>query len=129
MICRDTDVLLFLPLPSPTPPVETGSWDPSLGSFIPTRLLGSSPASGAAGRTRVPAQCVNGFDQAAYIAGLSSNVFNGLNGALRVLHCMHFRFRVALCLCLCLCTFVAFSLRFGMIGLDFEPLNPEPLSL
>ncbi|KAF8153380.1 lysophospholipase [Crassisporium funariophilum] len=53
---------------------ETGSWDPSLGSFIPTRLLGSTPASG-----KKAAQCVVGFDQASYIAGISSNVWNGQN--------------------------------------------------
>ncbi|KAH9477310.1 Lysophospholipase 3 [Psilocybe cubensis] len=57
---------------------ETGSWDPTLASFIPTRLLGSTPASGT-GRNKVDAQCFVGVDQAAYIAGISSNVFNGLN--------------------------------------------------
>ncbi|KAF8879765.1 lysophospholipase [Gymnopilus junonius] len=49
---------------------ETGSWDPSLSSFIPTHLLGSTHESG----------CVTGFDQASYIAGISSNVWNGDNG-------------------------------------------------
>ncbi|PPQ76329.1 hypothetical protein CVT26_008876 [Gymnopilus dilepis] len=49
--------------------IETGSWDPSLSSFIPTRLLGSTPTTG----------CVIGFDQASYIAGISSNVWNGDN--------------------------------------------------
>ncbi|KAF8954226.1 acyl transferase/acyl hydrolase/lysophospholipase [Flammula alnicola] len=57
---------------------ETGSWDPSLGSFIPTRLLGSTPASGS-GPSKRDANCVVGFDQASYIAGISSNVWNGDN--------------------------------------------------
>ncbi|KAF8955480.1 lysophospholipase [Flammula alnicola] len=57
---------------------ETGSWDPSLGSFIPTRLLGSTPASGS-GPSKREANCVVGFDQASYIAGISSNVWNGDN--------------------------------------------------
>ncbi|KAF8966682.1 hypothetical protein BDZ97DRAFT_1807605, partial [Flammula alnicola] len=57
---------------------ETGSWYPSLGSFIPTRLLGPTPASGS-GPSKREANCVVGFDQASYIAGISSKVWNGDN--------------------------------------------------
>ncbi|KAF8519907.1 lysophospholipase [Hysterangium stoloniferum] len=49
---------------------ESGSFDPTLASFIPTSLLGSSNSS-----------CVAGFDQAAFIAGISSSLFNEFNGA------------------------------------------------
>jgi lysophospholipase len=52
--------------------VESGSFDPMLASFIPTSLLGSVNAS----------KCVAGFDQAGYIAGVSSNLFNAFNGTL-----------------------------------------------
>jgi len=61
--------------------VETGSWDPSLGVFIPTRLLGSSQPYDL-GKSRNKTQCVIGFDQASYVAGISSNVWNGLNCSL-----------------------------------------------
>ncbi|KAH9476207.1 Lysophospholipase 3 [Psilocybe cubensis] len=63
---------------------ETGSWDPSLASFIPTRLLGSTPAFGT-GPNKVDAQCFEGVDQAAYVAGISSSVFNYLNGTTNLL--------------------------------------------
>ncbi|KAF8497006.1 lysophospholipase, partial [Gautieria morchelliformis] len=49
---------------------ESGSFDPMLASFVPTSLLGSVNAS----------KCVAGFDQAGYIAGISSDLFNEFNG-------------------------------------------------
>ncbi|KAF8483262.1 lysophospholipase [Gautieria morchelliformis] len=48
---------------------ESGSFDPMLASFVPTSLLGSVNAS----------KCVAGFDQAGYIAGISSDLFNEFN--------------------------------------------------
>ncbi|GJJ05836.1 hypothetical protein Clacol_000023 [Clathrus columnatus] len=48
---------------------EVGSYDPGLASFIPTSLLGSTPGN----------NCVIGFDQAGYIAGISSNLFDEFN--------------------------------------------------
>ncbi|KAF8513955.1 lysophospholipase catalytic domain-containing protein [Gautieria morchelliformis] len=48
---------------------ESGSWDPSLGSFIPTALLGSTNSS----------NCMAGLDQVSFIQGLSSNIFNEFN--------------------------------------------------
>ena len=49
--------------------VETGSFDPSLGAFTPTKFLGSPNSS----------VCATGFDQLSYIEGVSSNLFNGFN--------------------------------------------------
>ena len=49
--------------------VETGSFDPMLASFIPTSLFGSFNSS----------KCFAGFDQASYIAAISSNLFNFFN--------------------------------------------------
>ena len=53
--------------------VEMGTFDPQLGAFIPTEFLGSPPQS--------TSKCVQGFDQLAYIAGVSSNIFNELNNS------------------------------------------------
>lgn len=55
--------------------VEMGTFDPQLGAFTPTKFLGSPPKNGSV--------CVTGFDQLAYIAGVSSNLFNGLNTSVR----------------------------------------------
>ncbi|TBU29698.1 lysophospholipase [Dichomitus squalens] len=52
-------------------PFEMGTYDPQLGAFTPMRFLGSPPTNRST--------CVTGFDQLAYIAGTSSNVFNGPN--------------------------------------------------
>ena len=49
--------------------VETGSFDPSLGAFTPTKFLGSPNGS----------VCATGFDQLSFIEGVSSNLFNGFN--------------------------------------------------
>ncbi|KAF8587110.1 lysophospholipase [Ramaria rubella] len=51
---------------------EAGSFDPMLASFIPTALLGSFNST----------HCFTGFSQAAYLAGVSSNIFNSVNTAL-----------------------------------------------
>ncbi len=54
-------------------PFELGSWDPTTFGFVPTEFLGSNFSGGV-----VPsnAQCVRGFDQAGYIMGTSSTLFN-----------------------------------------------------
>ena len=49
--------------------VETGSWDPTLAAFTPTRYLGSPSRT----------VCATGFDQISLIQGLSSNLFNQFN--------------------------------------------------
>ncbi|KAI0364305.1 FabD/lysophospholipase-like protein [Pilatotrama ljubarskyi] len=48
---------------------ETGSFDPALGAFTPTRFLGS-PNSSA---------CAVGFDQLSFVQGVSSTLFNTFN--------------------------------------------------
>ncbi|KAI0198396.1 lysophospholipase [Astrocystis sublimbata] len=54
-------------------PWETGSFDPTLFAFAPTKYLGSNFSNGA-----VPddGHCVRGFDQYGYIMGTSSSLFN-----------------------------------------------------
>ncbi|KAJ3533636.1 hypothetical protein NM688_g7256 [Phlebia brevispora] len=49
-------------------PFEMGSYDPILAAFTPTKFLGSQNG-----------ECTTGFDQLAYIAGASSNIFNTFN--------------------------------------------------
>jgi lysophospholipase len=62
-------------------PFELGSWDPTTYAFAPLRYVGSNFSAGV-----VPAdgQCVEGFDQAGYVMGTSSTLFNefllGVNG-------------------------------------------------
>lgn len=58
--------------------VETGSWDPALGAFTPTKFLGSPNSS----------VCATGIDQLSYVQGISSNLFMEFNvsvGTCRVL--------------------------------------------
>ncbi|TAQ89698.1 hypothetical protein B7494_g1997 [Chlorociboria aeruginascens] len=54
-------------------PFEMGSWDPTTYGFAPTRYLGSNFSGGV-----VPedGQCVEGFDQAGFVMGTSSSLFN-----------------------------------------------------
>jgi lysophospholipase len=54
-------------------PFEMGSWDPTTYAFAPTRYLGSNFSAGS-----IPSgeQCVGGFDQAGFIMGTSSTLFN-----------------------------------------------------
>ncbi|KAI0673290.1 lysophospholipase [Trametes maxima] len=49
---------------------ETGSYDPALGAFTPTKFLGSSPNGSV---------CATGFDQLSFVQAASSNLFNSLN--------------------------------------------------
>ncbi|GJJ05850.1 hypothetical protein Clacol_000037 [Clathrus columnatus] len=53
-------------------PVEVGSFNPQLGEFIPTHLLGSTAGTN---------HCIAGFDQLAYVIATSSSVFTVNNGA------------------------------------------------
>ena len=54
-------------------PLEFGSYEPQLSSFVPLPYLGSTLAGGK------PSHCVNGFDNAGLVIGTSSCDFNPLN--------------------------------------------------
>jgi lysophospholipase len=51
-----------------------GSYDPTLSAFTPMKYLGTSNIS----------SCVTGYDQAAFVAAISSNIFNQLNTSVRL---------------------------------------------
>lgn len=53
-------------------PYELGSWDPSLKYFVDTQYLGSSLVNG----DNKTEQCVMNFDNAGFIMGTSSSLFN-----------------------------------------------------
>ncbi|EGG02394.1 uncharacterized protein MELLADRAFT_110225 [Melampsora larici-populina 98AG31] len=52
-------------------PIESGSWDTNLASFIPTEYLGTRLKGGKSETQK----CAQGFDQASYLAAVSSNIF------------------------------------------------------
>jgi lysophospholipase len=54
-------------------PFELGSWDPTTYAFAPLRYVGSNFSAGV-----VPSdgECVEGFDQAGFVMGTSSTLFN-----------------------------------------------------
>lgn len=54
-------------------PYEVGTWDPTIFGFVPTEFLGSRFDAG-----RLPSNesCVRGFDNAGYVMGTSSSLFN-----------------------------------------------------
>ncbi|PVH13643.1 uncharacterized protein CXQ87_001754 [Candidozyma duobushaemuli] len=52
-------------------PYEIGSWDPSLQSFYQTKYLGTKAKEGENNGT-----CVGGYDNAGFIMGTSSSLFN-----------------------------------------------------
>ncbi|KAF3985992.1 hypothetical protein FT663_05070 [Candidozyma haemuli var. vulneris] len=54
-----------------TSPYELGSWDPSLHSFFQTKYLGTEAKEGKNNGT-----CVGGFDNAGFVMGTSSSLFN-----------------------------------------------------
>ena len=56
-------------------PWEMGTWDPTLFGFAPLRYLGSNFSNGALPDDQ---QCVRGFDNAGYVMGTSSSLFNQL---------------------------------------------------
>lgn len=57
-------------------PIEFGSFDASLSSFVPTHLLGTHFSSGTPMNV---SQCARAFDTAAFLFGASSNVFPEYN--------------------------------------------------
>ncbi|KAJ9662314.1 Lysophospholipase 1 [Neophaeococcomyces mojaviensis] len=56
-------------------PFEFGTWDPTSYGFIPTRYLGTNMTNG---QVNDNTQCVVGFDNAGYVMGTSSSLFNNL---------------------------------------------------
>ncbi|CAG8971418.1 hypothetical protein HYALB_00002000 [Hymenoscyphus albidus] len=54
-------------------PFEFGSWDPTTYGFVPTQYLGSNFSGGSVVQGQ---QCIRGFDQAGYVMGTSSSLFN-----------------------------------------------------
>jgi lysophospholipase len=54
-------------------PFEIGSWDPSLFGFAPLKYMGSNFESGFLGNTQ---PCISGFDNAGFVMGTSSSLFN-----------------------------------------------------
>lgn len=54
-------------------PFELGSWDPTTFGFAPLRYVGSNFSNGV---VPVDGKCVEGFDQAGYVMGTSSTLFN-----------------------------------------------------
>lgn len=53
-------------------PYELGSWDPSLGQMTKTKYLGLPVKNG----NSVNGSCIAGFDQAGFVMGTSSSLFN-----------------------------------------------------
>jgi lysophospholipase len=68
LIARNTTVYEFNPF-------EMGSWDPTTFGFVPMQFLGSNFTGG-----NLPdnASCVIGFDNAGFIMGTSSSLFNAV---------------------------------------------------
>lgn len=56
-----------------TSPFHLGSWDPSLYAFTNTRYLGSNVSNGVPLNDQ---SCVTGFDNAGFVLGTSSSLFN-----------------------------------------------------
>ncbi|KIJ52232.1 hypothetical protein M422DRAFT_156921 [Sphaerobolus stellatus SS14] len=54
-------------------PFEMGSFDPSLGSMIPTKFVGTTLSNGKPVNSTA---CVTGFDQASFMIGSASSIFN-----------------------------------------------------
>ncbi|KAK9370661.1 lysophospholipase catalytic domain-containing protein [Lipomyces kononenkoae] len=54
-------------------PYEMGSWDNDLAAFFPTKYLGSEAVNGTPANSQ---QCVVGFDNAGFVIGTSSSLFN-----------------------------------------------------
>ncbi len=54
-------------------PFEMGSWDPTVYAFAPLRYLGSQFENGTIPDNRT---CVEGFDNAGFVMGTSSSLFN-----------------------------------------------------
>lgn len=54
-------------------PWEFGTFDPSLSAFVPLEFLGSNFSAGMLPTTE---QCIRGFDNAGFVMGTSSSLFN-----------------------------------------------------
>ncbi|KAF3764365.1 hypothetical protein M406DRAFT_62434 [Cryphonectria parasitica EP155] len=54
-------------------PWEIGTWDPTVYGFVPTRYVGSNFSAGSIADG---GHCVEGFDQAGFVMGTSSTLFN-----------------------------------------------------
>ncbi|KAI4200424.1 MAG: hypothetical protein LQ350_003962 [Teloschistes chrysophthalmus] len=54
-------------------PYEFGTWDPTTFAFVPVEYLGSNFSGGVLAPS---AKCVRGFDNAGYVMGTSSSLFN-----------------------------------------------------
>lgn len=54
---------------------EMGTWDPTTYGFIPTQYLGTNMTNGAVSDN---SRCTVGFDNAGYVMGTSSSIFNTL---------------------------------------------------
>ncbi|RDW87292.1 lysophospholipase-2 [Coleophoma crateriformis] len=54
-------------------PFEMGSWDPTTYAFAPTKYLGSNFSAGVLPDNET---CIAGFDQAGFVMGTSSTLFN-----------------------------------------------------
>ncbi|KAL8995178.1 MAG: hypothetical protein Q9169_005037 [Polycauliona sp. 2 TL-2023] len=54
-------------------PYEFGTWDPTTFGFVPVEYLGSNFSGG---ELAPDVQCVRGFDNAGYVMGTSSSLFN-----------------------------------------------------
>lgn len=54
-------------------PYEFGSWDPTTFGFAPLAFIGSNFSNGVLAQSE---QCVRGFDNAGYVMGTSSSLFN-----------------------------------------------------
>lgn len=54
-------------------PFEMGTWDPTTYGFIPTQYLGTNMTNG-----NPTGRCVEGFDNAGFVMGTSSSLFNNL---------------------------------------------------
>ncbi|KAI5781958.1 lysophospholipase [Geopyxis carbonaria] len=61
-------------------PLEFGSFDPQLYSFTPVEYIGSNVTRGVPVKKNV---CVRGFDNAGFIMGTSSSLFNIIAGQLQ----------------------------------------------
>ncbi|KAL8714579.1 MAG: hypothetical protein Q9220_001527 [cf. Caloplaca sp. 1 TL-2023] len=54
-------------------PFEFGTWDPTTFGFVPIEYIGSNFSGGALARSE---KCIRGFDNAGYVMGTSSSLFN-----------------------------------------------------
>lgn len=54
-------------------PYEMGTWDPTTYGFIPTQYLGTNMSDG-----KSVSNCVEGYDNAGFVMGTSSSLFNTL---------------------------------------------------